>query len=232
MSTEPYPEVNVDESGIVPQQPEQRGPEWPKKIRTLTATELDRLTIDSAGRFYWDGRLVNYEPPMGLNSEADKPAADKPSEPPARPSNDLPEHDPYSFEESKLPEPVEAPEIKRQEDAQIHPVAHRDDRFHELDEVRNVQHRAVHHHGDIGAEISGAYVAPSIQIPDRIRVSMTWWQSLGALIVVLCLMIGTLGIAAFGFIAVHAWGCRAGLIQSYCSAVPSARPPSRSDIPA
>ena len=30
----------------------------------LTAAELDRLTIDAAGRFYWDGRLVNYEPPV------------------------------------------------------------------------------------------------------------------------------------------------------------------------
>src|SRR5262245_20232707 len=61
-STEPHPEVTADESGIGPQQGN-RPPDWPKKIRTLTATELDRLTIDSAGRFYWDGRLVNYEPP-------------------------------------------------------------------------------------------------------------------------------------------------------------------------
>ena len=45
-STEPYPEVTADESGIVPHQ-SSRAPEWPKKIRTLTATELDRLTIDS-----------------------------------------------------------------------------------------------------------------------------------------------------------------------------------------
>src|SRR5258707_9474888 len=112
MSTEPYPEVNVDESGIVPPQAG-RSPEWPKKIRTLTATELDRLTIDGAGRFYWDGRLVNYEPPTGLKPAADKSAADKPSEPPARHSNDLPDHDPYSFEESKSAEPAEAPEIER-----------------------------------------------------------------------------------------------------------------------
>lgn len=55
-----YPEVSGDESGIVPPQND-RNPEWPKKIRTLTATELDRLTIDSSGRFYWDGKLVNYE---------------------------------------------------------------------------------------------------------------------------------------------------------------------------
>lgn len=228
MSTEPHPEISVDESGIGPQQ-QDRGPEWPKKIRTLTATELDRLTIDSAGRFYWDGRLVNYEPPV-----LPKPAADKPAEPPARPAADLVEHDPYSFEQPKPAEHVEhteTAEVQRTDDAPIHPVAHRDDRFHDLDDVHTVQHHAVHHH-DMAAEITGAYAAPTtIQMPDRIRVSMTWWQSLGALIVVLCLMIGTLGVAAFGFIAAHDWGCRTGLIQSYCPA-PASRPAARTDIPA
>src|SRR3954452_3970762 len=60
MSTDPYPEVSVDESGIVPPQGA-RPSEWPKKLRTLTAAELDRLTIDNSGRFYWDGKLVNYD---------------------------------------------------------------------------------------------------------------------------------------------------------------------------
>src|SRR4051812_37470155 len=60
MSTEPYPEVTVDESGIVPPQGA-RTAEWPKKLRTLTAAELDRLTIDNSGRFYWDGKLVSYD---------------------------------------------------------------------------------------------------------------------------------------------------------------------------
>src|SRR4051794_1910687 len=173
MSTEPHPEINVDESGIGPQQ-EDRGPDWPKKIRTLTANELDRLTIDSAGRFYWDGKLVNYQPP-----DAPKPAADKSAEPPSRPSSDVLDHDPYSFDQPKPDEHAEhahteAGETERTDDAQIHPVAHRDDRFHDLDDVRTVQHHAVHHH-DMAAEITDAYVAPSIQIPDRIRVSMTGW---------------------------------------------------------
>ncbi len=226
MSTEPYPETNVDESGVGPQQTEQRGPEWPKKIRTLTATELDRLTIDGAGRFYWDGKLVNYEPPMGA-----KPVADKPSEPPhARPAAD-PFDDPFTFDESKPAEHAEGGELERTDDAPVHAVAHRDDHFHDLDEVRTVQHRAVHHHGDIGTEITETYVAPSIQIPDRIRVSMTRWQSLGAIIIVLCLMVGTLSLAAFGFIAVHDWGCRAGLIHSNCPA-PGGTPAARTDIPA
>src|SRR6185503_15844755 len=60
MSTDPYPEVSVDESGIVPPQSAPKS-EWPKKLRTLTAAELDRLTIDDSGRFYWDGNLVNYD---------------------------------------------------------------------------------------------------------------------------------------------------------------------------
>src|SRR3954463_2995123 len=60
MSTDPYPEVSGDESGIVPPQAP-RTSEWPKKLRTLTAAELDRLTIDNSGRFYWDGKLVSYD---------------------------------------------------------------------------------------------------------------------------------------------------------------------------
>jgi hypothetical protein len=37
--------------------------EWPKRIRDLTAAELDRLTIDENGHFYWDDKLINFEPP-------------------------------------------------------------------------------------------------------------------------------------------------------------------------
>ncbi len=73
MSEETNPEanvnVNVDESGIVAAQ-NARPSEWPKKLRTLTAAELDRLTIDSSGRFYWDGVMVNYD--TGPRPIADK----------------------------------------------------------------------------------------------------------------------------------------------------------------
>ena len=80
MSADQYPEVSDDDAGIVPPQGG-RGSEWPKKIRTLTAAELDRLTIDAAGRFYWDGRLVNYEPPTppkprGRGKAGGRPAVD------------------------------------------------------------------------------------------------------------------------------------------------------------
>src|SRR5262249_11453892 len=109
-STEPYPEVNIDESGNEPRQTQQHGPEWPKKIRTLTATELDRLTIDGSGRFYWDGKLVNYEPPTGAKSSSEK--SDR--------AADLLDHDPYRFDETKSSEHAEADEIDRSEDAPIH----------------------------------------------------------------------------------------------------------------
>src|SRR3954462_12194569 len=81
MSTEPYPEVSVDESGIVPPQ-SARPAEWPKKLRTLTAAELDRLTIDNSGRFYWDGKLVNYD-------TGSKQLTDSSSDPLARSMNIL-----------------------------------------------------------------------------------------------------------------------------------------------
>ncbi len=73
MSDERQAENRIDEAGLSPSSaasmdgtppppPPQpaRPSEWPKKLRTLTAAELDRLTIDENGRFYWDGRLVDY----------------------------------------------------------------------------------------------------------------------------------------------------------------------------
>ena len=50
----------IPEGGTV-RQPETSEGGWPKKLRTLTAAELDRLTIDKNGRLFWDGRAVNYE---------------------------------------------------------------------------------------------------------------------------------------------------------------------------
>ena len=69
MSTDQYPEVSGDDSSLVPPQGHPQS-EWPKKIRTLSAGELDRLTIDGAGRFYWDGHLVNYQAPHPQATEA------------------------------------------------------------------------------------------------------------------------------------------------------------------
>lgn len=52
MSNSRYMQVTTDESSHDPQS------EWPKKLRNLTTDELDRITVDSSGRFFWDGKPV------------------------------------------------------------------------------------------------------------------------------------------------------------------------------
>ena len=221
-STEPYPEVTVDESGNGPQQAA-RPPDWPKKIRTLTATELDRLTIDSAGRFYWDGRLVNYEPP-----ESKQPAKAAEERMPAEAeATDYSHH-----EDQKTPDPIEGAELDRQVDVQSQALAHRDERIHDLDDVRAAQHHRAVHHGAISGEFADVVATPVVNLPDRMRVTMTRWQSLGAIIIVLCVMLASLGVAALGLSAAHDWGCRTGMIQTHCPAGMPGRPAARPDIPA
>jgi hypothetical protein len=217
-STEPYPEAPTtgDESGIGPQQ-SNRGPDWPKKIRTLTATELDRLTIDSAGRFYWDGKLVNYEPPQPAKSaQTDRTPVE--AEPGA-----------YSNEDHKTPDPIEGADLDRPVETQSQAIAHRDEHLHDLDDVRAT--RTIHH-GAMSGEFSDVVAAPVVNIPDRMRISMTRWQSFGAIIVVLCVMLASLGVAALGLATAFEWGCRTGVIQTHCPAMPGGRPSSRTDIPA
>ena len=44
---------------------------------------------------------------------------------------------------------------------------------------------------------------------------------------------GVFGVAASGFVAAHEWGCKAGLVKSYCPTPPAApKEPARADIPA
>jgi hypothetical protein len=223
-STEPHPEVTVDESGIGPQQGN-RPPEWPKKIRTLTATELDRLTIDGAGRFYWDGRLVNYEPPESKEQAKSAEAQHDRTPVEAEPGD-------YSHEDHKASDATEGADLDRPIDAQGQAIAHRDERLHDLDDVRATPHHRTFHHGAMGGEISDVVATPVVNIPDRMRISMTAWQSIGAIIVVLCVMLASLGVAALGLAAAHEWGCRTGVIQTQCPAMPSNRPSPRTDIPA
>jgi len=209
-ATEPHPEVSAgDESGIGPQQ-SNRPPDWPKKIRTLTATELDRLTIDSAGRFYWDGRLVNYEPPQLAKADADRMPVEA-------------EAGDYRHDDHKTPEPIEGADLDRPVETQSQAIAHRDEHMHDLDDVRAT--RTLHH-----SEISDVVATPVVNIPDRMKISMTRWQSFGAIIVVLCALLVSLGVAALGLATAHEWGCRTGVIQTHCPGMPSGRP--RTDIPA
>lgn len=214
MSTEPYPEVTGDESGIVPPQ-NARSPEWPKKIRTLTASELDRLTIDSAGRFYWDGKLVNYEPPKPPEPEHTPDAAD-------RSAMDIIDRAVHELGEHRSPEPIEGAELPK-----TSVVPHR-----ERESLRTVDY-------DRGPEIEHEpapvlAAAHAIHIPERLRLSLSPWQSIGAIIVVLAIIIGASGLAAYGWVVAHDWGCRIGAIKSYCPAAPAnpATRPPRTDIPA
>ena len=226
--SDPYPEVTVDESGIVPPQTG-RNPDWPKKIRTLTAAELDRLTIDSAGRFYWDGKLVNYEPPQPKPSdEAKRPEALD------RNALDILDRAAYELGEHKSPEPIEGAELANPHDPPaIEPRRLRSDEPDavDLDRVEPVAAAAPQVAVGDARLADDLAAAPMIRVPERVRVSLSRWQSLGAVIMVLGIAVGASGLAAYGFVAAHDWGCRAGLIQSYCPMGPAARP-GRSDIPA
>jgi hypothetical protein len=104
ISKDPYPEVSGDESGIVPPQ-NARNPEWPKKIRTLTAAELDRLTIDSSGRFYWDGKLVNYETRTSATGDHTPVSLEH--------SLDMLERAANEFGDRKVPAPIEGAQLPR-----------------------------------------------------------------------------------------------------------------------
>jgi hypothetical protein len=216
MSTEPYPEVTGDESAIVPPQ-SVRGPEWPKKIRTLTATELDRLTIDSAGRFYWDNKLVNYEPP-------DRPASSEPKSADAaeRSAMEIIDRAVHELGDRKTPQPIEGAELPK-------PVRSPSNRDRE--DTQAVDLDVARQSADVAqlAELEAA-ISP-IRGGDRIRVALSRWQSLGAVIVVLGIAVGATGVAAFGWVSAHDWACRTGVVTQFCPAMPATRTP-RADIPA
>ena len=133
----------------------------------------------------------------------------------------------YSHEDNKTPDPIEGANVDHPADTQTHAIAHRDEPLHDLDDVRVPQHHRTLHHG----EIADVVATPVVNIPDRMRIKMTRWQSLGAIIVVLCVLLASLGVAALGLAAAHEWGCRTGVFQKYCPAAPADRP-SRTDIPA
>jgi hypothetical protein len=228
--SDPYPEVTVDESGIVPPQ-SGRNPDWPKKIRTLTAAELDRLTIDSTGRFYWDGKLVNYEPPQQPKSsdgEGKHPEAHD------RNALDILDRAAYDLGEQRAPEPIEGAELEKPHDVPVIELrrARGDDPGAvDLDHVEPVAAAAPQVAVGDARLADDLAMAPMIRVPERVRVSLSRWQSLGAIIVVLGIAIGASGLAAYGLVAAHDWGCRTGLVQHYCPMGPAVRP-GRSDIPA
>ncbi|CAN0273779.1 unnamed protein product, partial [Phaeothamnion confervicola] len=223
---ENVPEVNGDESALVPPQAAPKA-EWPKKIRTLTAAELDRLTIDAEGRFLWDGKPVTYEVPslpVTKAAEAKMPEF-KTTEAPAVQADAKPV-DPFDrialeiMESTRLeladgrPAPARAAEpLKPAEEIS-------------LAEALNLVAEAK------PAEPPMTSVAVTRRTgADRIRVSLSGWQSLGLIVVLLALLLGAAGIGALGWVAAHDWSCRTGLTTTSCPKPPPA-PPQRAEIPA
>lgn len=238
--TDQYPEVSGDEAGIVP--PQGAKAEWPKKIRTLTASELDRLTIDGLGRFYWDGKLVNYYESTSGRIEPPKPV-------------DLDQHamdlldrtarelsDPHSVHAeatteatttveatpAELPDenaPPSAPELAATQSDQIAPTA--------AAAVAAVASAAPAAPSPVVEVRRQEILSPAIARADVVRVKLSAGQSIALFLVVVGLMAAALGTALSGLATAHEWGCKTGLLQSYCPAPPpEPKAPPRPDIPA
>jgi hypothetical protein len=268
MSTDQYPEIRGEESGLVPPQSAVK-PEWPKKIRTLTAAELDRLTIDAEGRFLWDNRPVNYVAP-----EAPKP----PHLADALDRSAMEMLDRAALELSDR-RPADGSATHQQPADALGPtVYHPVQEIRPADEIRPIEHAApmsevaqpyaesyptqqpypaqsyaaqpydaaqpaadqyaqytsvapVTADGQLVAQ-PGAYAQPVLA--DKMRISLSFWQSLGAILLVLGVLIAAAGVAASGFAEAHSWSCRIGLTKMYCPVPPPPppAPPPRADIPA
>ena len=201
MSTDPYPEVSGDESGIVPPQ-NSRTSEWPKKLRTLTAAELDRLTIDNSGRFYWDGKLVDYDTHSKRSSDKTSESLDR--------SMDILDRASHELSGGK-PAPGEG--------AMTQHVGMRDEpRSVDLDLIQ------------LEAAVTNAGVTPTYGVPGHRRLTLSRWQTAGAILAVLGIVIGAFSMATYGYVAAREWGCKTGTFQSGCPAVKAPEP--RPDIPA
>jgi hypothetical protein len=225
--SDPYPEVTVDESGIVPPQ-SGRNPDWPKKIRTLTAAELDRLTIDSSGRFYWDGKLVNYEPPQPKPAERPQDKGPDPLDPAALEVFDRAASE---LRNGKTAEPIETAKITGDGPASAESRQAGDLSAVDIDMHREVAPQVTPDDRAVNLPVVAA--TPAFHAAERVRFKLSGWQSLGALITVMSIALGASGLAAYGFVVAHDWTCRTGLVKSYCPPAPAARPtPIRPDIPA
>jgi hypothetical protein len=206
MSTDPYPEVSVDESGIVPPQGA-RPSEWPKKLRTLTAAELDRLTIDNSGRFYWDGKLVNYDTGTKQLTDKTSESLEHSMDLLDRATRDLGGRKSPTTIEGRLAEPAGS-----------------------SDELGAADLEVIRARGAAAVADALAPPPPAIRSTDHTRLKLSRGQTAGAVIVVLAIAIGAIGMATYGYVAARDWGCKTGAFQSGCPAVNV--PPPRADIPA
>jgi hypothetical protein len=208
MSTDPYPEVSVDESGIVPPQGA-RTSEWPKKLRTLTAAELDRLTIDNNGRFYWDGKLVSYDTQTKQLTDQNSNSLDRSMDILDRASFDLGGRKTPATIDGELAA-VEAPAVHSGQSNAV-----------DLDMVR----------AEVAAALAEATPAPAVTTTiEQKHLTLSGWQKFGALVVVLGIAVGAFGMATYGYVAARDWGCKTGAFHTGCPADKAT--PQRPDIPA
>jgi hypothetical protein len=221
--TDQYPEVSGEDAGIVPPQGATKA-EWPKKIRTLTASELDRLTIDGLGRFYWDGKLVNYEAhssriekPVDLDQHA-MDLLDRTARELSDPNSAEPTTETQSQSEAGS---TTAPELAATPSDALAPVSPATPAPaaspSSVVEVRRQE-----------------LLVPAAARTETVRVKLSIWQSFGLVVVILGFLVGAAGFAASGFVAAHDWGCKVGMLKSYCPPPPPPAPkaPARPDIPA
>jgi hypothetical protein len=218
MNPDQNPEVPTDDSGVVPQNTPK--PEWPKKIRTLSAVELDRLTIDSEGRFYWDGHPV-VAPVM--ESPPPAPAETRSSEP-------------VDLDALALLDRA-ARELSGQQHPGVEPtmVVPGADPYRPHDDI---------HIGDSTAVASLTHVVDTVPAPayemtyhrmpgEKVRLRMSFLQSLALALLVIGVLVGAAGIAISGLVTAHDWACRTNLVKQYCPPPPpAAKPPVHYDIPA
>jgi hypothetical protein len=216
-----YPELSGEDSALVPQNTPKA--EWPKKIRALTATELDRLAIDAEGRFYWDSKLVNYHvrQPTGISAVdafdraafeiIDRAALVRQSSPSdgTGPSSDSVKV--TSGADMKLTG-------QSRLSALVAPAS----------DLRKPETRQA----DYQPAEQPRFIAPTIRLPQKMRVTLSGSQSLGLFVVITAFLLGAAGVAAQGWVAAHDWSCRTGLIVKYCGKAPASTPAARPDFPA
>jgi hypothetical protein len=225
--TDQYPEVSGEDAGIVPPQGATK-PEWPKKIRTLTANELDRLTIDGLGRFYWDGKLVNYEAhPSRIEQkpvDLDQHAMDLLD----RTARELSDPNSVQLVSETAPQPDAAPEAAAATAPELAATP-----ADALTPVASAAAAGVSSPAPIVEVRRQEVLVPAAARAETVRVKLSGWQSIGLIVVVLGFLVGAAGIAASGFVAAHDWGCKVGLVQSSCPPPPPIpKPLARPDIPA
>ena len=217
MST-PYPEIRADESGLVPAQPTVRS-EWPKKLRALTQQDLDRLTIDQEGRFYWDGKLVTATTTLSGKTTSAGDTEPKALEMLDRAAMEIAGHRPAL---DAAPQSAKAvAEIKKGETSL--PSA-------PTKSTEATKQAATAVRAD---RVERASSARRTTIAGKIRLSLSALQSLGGLVITLALLAGAAGLTATGWAAAHEWSCRLAVVSAkYCPADMAPKSPTRvNDIP-